>query len=446
MHRYYLPEQRGRLTVAALLLSFATLSTPLFAADSIVTGQSTTILRFSDSINDRNLTPLYEYFNFAVRSKLEDGSDISFNAGAWGRLDLGGKSRNNDSAPDNDLQYGYLSYRRAKSNSVINLGRQFVSEGVASERIDGLYVRQNFIEGVYGAAFIGHPTLTGKPVMTGSPNFTAGSSYDNPNLIYGMRVAHTEPKLYTIGLSGLKNDASGTREYREEFGFDLWAHPFQQLDLTGRSTYNSITNGWMEHSYIASISPMDKLKLSASIQSINYSDYFHNVTTSAFDTLKVQTGESLISTGIAATYPLQKDLNASVDIKHYSYDIAGGANYFGGKLTYFNPDLVSGGISLHRMDGENSRLRYSELRIYALKKLGHYDFNAEIFNLRYDTPINDIRNSFYVSGSAGYEINERMKIGADLEFARTPDFVRELKALVKFTCAFDIRRPIGGNE
>ena len=53
-------------------------------------------------------------------------------------------------------------------------------------------------------------------------------------------------------------------------------HP--QLDLTGRSTYNSITSGWMEHSYAASYAPLTTLRLGADYSHINFKDYLASVT------------------------------------------------------------------------------------------------------------------------------------------------------------------------
>jgi hypothetical protein len=378
--------------------------------------------------DDKDLYPLYEYLRLGMSNKLADSSSVAFYVGAWGRADLADKTT--DKYTDTDLQYAFISYRGAKNNTVVNLGRQFVTEGIAAEKIDGLYLRHDFIAGISTSAFVGSPVLT-------EPNFTGA------NLIYGARISQSMPKYYSIGFSALKNEASSSSRYREEQGIDLWVHPLQQFELSGRSSYNSITDDWMEHAYVMTLAPVDKLKITASINNINYQDYFHNVTTRAFDLPSVAQGESLIATGVGFSYSLPKNVTLSADYKNYSYDIAGNANYFGGKLTMSLPEALAAGASFHRMDGADARLRYNEYRLYALKKLGHLDLNADIFNVRYDTSVNGVRNSFAITGAAGYEINEKMKVAADIEYSRNPDFYREVRALVKFVYAFDTQRTEG---
>jgi len=400
------------------------------ASDFSVSGESTTILRMRTSTDNQNLYPLYEYIRLGMSDKLADGSTVSFNLGAWGRVDLG--DRSTSSYTDNDLQYAFLSYRAAKNNTVLNLGRQFVSEGVASEKIDGLYLRHDFIEGISAAAFLGKPVLT-------------ETDFAGTNLVYGARISHSMPKYYTIGFSVLKNEESDGPKNREEQGIDLWFHPLQQLDLTGRSSYNSITNDWMEHAYILTLSPVEKLKISANVTNINYRDYYMNVTTKALSLTNgiINPDESLISTGIAASYAVTKEATVAADYKNYNYDIAGSADYFGGKLALTLPGNLIGGLGIHRMEGEDDRLRYTEYRLYAMKKFGQLDMNAEFFNISYDRSINGVYNSFVITGAAGYQFNEQMRLGADIEYSRSPDYYREYRGLMKFVYAFDTKHTEG---
>lgn len=413
------------------LLSLLALASPLIAADFSVSGESTTILRMRTTTDDKNLYPVYEYLRLGMANKLADNSTVAFHVGAWGRLDLA--DRSTDRYTDKDLQYAFLSYRAVQNNAVLNLGRQFISEGVASEKIDGLYLRHDFIAGLSASAFAGSPVLT-------------ETSNTGANLVYGLRISHSLPKYYTIGFSALKNEATGSTQYREEQGFDLWLHPEEQLDITGRSSYNSITNDWMEHAYVLTLSPADKLKISGNVSCINYKDYFHNVTTRVFDTPGFRAGEKLVATGIGLSYSFPKDINFTADYKNYNYKHAVSADYYGGKLTVALPGAVAAGMSIHRMEGAENRLQYNEYRLYALKKMGHIDINADIFNVRYDKPVNGIRNSFAVTGSAGYEINEKMRVGADVEFARNPEYNREMRALAKFVYAFDTKRSEGRDK
>lgn len=422
---------RFKNSAGLALLSLLALASPLLAADFSVSGESTTILRMRTTTDDRNLYPVYEYLRLGMTNRLADNSTVAFHVGAWGRLDLADKTT--DRYTDKDLQYAFLSYRAAKNNTVLNLGRQFISEGVAAEKVDGLYLRHDFIAGFGASAFVGSPVLT-ETATTGA------------NLIYGARISHSVPKYYTIGFSALKNEASGTAQYREEQGIDLWLHPEEQLDIAGRSTYNSITNDWMEHAYVLTLAPADKLKISGTVTFINYKDYFHNVTTKAFDTPGFRAGETLVATGIGLSYAFPKEINFAVDYKNYNYDIAGSADYYGGKLTVALPGAVAAGASVHRMEGAENRLQYNEYRLYALKKMKHADISADIFAVRYDKPVNGIRESLAASCSGVYEINEQMKVGADIEFARNPEYYRELRGLVKFVYAFDTKQAEGRDK
>jgi len=415
------------LTLASTLFLLPQLSftTPAIAADYSLSGESRTIFRMKTTTDDKDLFPLYEYLNMSMSKKLADGASLSMHLGAWGRYDLGEASTNDYS--DADLQYGFISYRAAKNNTVANLGRQFVVEGVAAEKIDGLYLRNDFIGGITAAAF------AGAPVASETDSGVA-------NLVYGGRISHSMPKYYSVGLSFLKNEHESGSRYREEEGIDIWVHPASQLDLVGRSSYNSITNDWMEHAYTLTFAPLDPMKITAGVSNINYRDYLHTVTTNA---LRLNNGiinqnESLLATNIGMSYRILKNLTLAADYKNYRYDIAGDANYYGGKVDFALPDFVTG-ASFHRMDGDNDRLRYYESRLFALLKFDHLNISADVTNLTYDQRINAVRNVFSATGSVGYEVKENLKLGADLEYSQNPDFDDEVRGLVRLVYAFDTK-------
>jgi hypothetical protein len=415
-----------KTSVGLTLLFLLALSSPLIAADFSVSGESKTIVRMQNTTDDRNLYPLYEYLRMGMSGKLSDGSTLGLYMGGWGRVDLADKTTNNYS--DTDLQYFYLSYGAAKNNSVMNLGRQFVTEGIASEKIDGLYARSDFASGIGASVFIGRPVMT-------------DPTYKEPNLVYGGRVSHSMPNLYILGISALKSEADHNSQYREEEGIDLWFHPLKMVDLTGRSSYNSITNGWMEHAYTLTLSPLPNLKVTFNITDINYTDYYYNMTTSALSLNNgfIVPGESLLTLGSGVSYNFLKNFTVSADYKNYNYDIAGSADYFGGKLSYAAPEIITAGLGWHRMSGDNDNLRYNEYRLYALKKLGHIEISADLFNTNYDNRMNGVKNSYALTGAVGYEINHKLKIGGDVTYSRNPDFDDEVSALVKLTYLFDTK-------
>lgn len=399
---------------------------PVKADAFSITGQSDTIFRMRESSSDKkNLYPLYEYLKLSL-TDLDKAGAVSFEAGGWVRADLADKST--DKYYETDLNYGYLSYRPKMNNAAFNVGRQFVAEGVAAERLDGLYLRSDLAAGFGAAAFAGAPVVT-------EPTYSGG------DLIYGGRVTQSLPNYYTVGVSALQTEKNG-RRIREEEGVDLWLHPVTQIDVVGRSSYNSLTSDWMEHAYTVSYSPLANLQINGDLSKINYRDYFYHVTTSALSLTNgiLNPNEKSLALGGSIGYTPIKNLTVAADYKNYDYDIAGHANYFGGKATYSLPENFSAGFSVHRMDGVTDRLRYDEYRVYAAKKLGKLDLTVDYFDVHYDNSINGIKNTFSLTGAAAYDLTEQLKVSADVDYAKNPDFDNEVQGFMKITYAFETRQ------
>lgn len=430
MHRKFLKSMWVVLTAASLLPA-----RPLMAADYSITGESNTILRMERTTDKKDLYPLYEYLRLSLSSTGKDGNTTSLHIGGWGRVDLADKSAR-DRDTDGDLQFGYISFQGAKNNLVINAGRQFVNEGVATQRLDGLYVRNDFAAGFAAALYVGSPVVT-------EPNLKAD------NLVFGGRITQSNPKYYTIGISALKSYADSAR-YREEEGVDIWLHPIRQIDITGRSSYNSLTDGWMEHAYTVSFTPIDNLKLYGDLSRINYKDYFYKVTTSAliFNPLTngIDPNEELLTLGAGGSYTLFKSITIAADYKHYDYEIARAADYYGGKVSFSLPGAFGVGLSAHRMEGKSDRLRYIEYRAYATKKLGKADLTLDFIGLNYDNSasMNRVRNAVTVVGAGSYEFSKSLRLGASVDYSHNPLFDNEVKGLIKLTWLFDVKRSTEG--
>jgi hypothetical protein len=393
---------------------------PVAAAAIDFTGQSRTYLQSREAADGSNLMPLYEFLSF----KADDlgGRNVSFHFGGWLRYDL--RDENLGKKKNSDLQYAYLSVRKERSNAFLNLGRLYVHEGVASEQIDGAYARTD-LRGGFGAAAFG-----GKPVET---NFDNGSD----DSVYGGRVSHGVQNLYRIGLSYLKEKNART-DFREEKGVDLWFRPGSKVELLGHSFYNALTSGWMQHAYFLTLGPFDRLRFTVEATQTSYGDYFKNATTNAFkfDPAIIDPNETLTTTGGEMAYTTKGNTTWSLDYKKYSYDIAGSADYYGGKLTYGAKTGCSG-LGLHRMDGQTNTLKYDEARGYAYKKFGKADITADIFIVLYDTAVNGVKNAYAAVLAGGYALTDRAKLAADVEYARNPFFDKDVRGLVKLVYDFD---------
>ena len=413
---------------AAVLASTLFWSTPLIASDYSFSGESNTIIRQRKTVDDKNLVPAYEYLRLNTSYNRSDGSEVSLNLGAWGRADLSDNSTSGSTA--GDVQYAYLTYRAPKNNTAVTLGRQFISEGVATERIDGLYLNNDFLYGFSASAFIGNSVDT-EP--------SSAAQYQGGALIYGGRVSQSNKKYYTVGLSALKGEKEGTGKDRQEEGIDLWVHPLQQFDLTGRATHNSATNGWMEENISLAYSPLATLRFGADYANINFKDYLYNLTNPALSMVNSVWNDNakMTSVGGSVVYTGIEKLMVAADIQNYSYDKSGHGNYFGGKASYSLPQSFVVGGGVHRMDGVVDKLCYYEYRAFASKKIGHADLTLDAIRVNYDRDINGVSNSDTFIGAAGYEFNRKLKVGADFEYSKNPDFDREVRALVKATYTFD---------
>lgn len=430
MIRYHKSKVRSAFPVGlkmfvgiALVLLFAPMTSYAFS----LSGQSDTILRILDTTENKTQVPLYQYLNLSLTDLGHDGS-VGFYFGGWGRDDLGARTLNRDT--NGDLQYAYMTYRPKQNNMVLSLGRQFIAEGIATERIDGLYARTDLPAGFGVSVFAGSPVAT-------ATNFNIGG-----DVVYGGRVFQTMPKYYTIGISVLKDDDKIGR-LREEEGIDLWLHPCKYVEEVGRSSYNSITGGFMENAYTTTITPLERVKITFDLSQVNYKDYFYNnSTTSALSLVNgvfgaINPAESVLSLGGSIAFTPLKGLTLVADYKNYHYDVMGDANYYGGKVAYSLPNNFSAGVSIHRMDGNVEKLRYYECRAYASKKIGKLDLTVDFFDVDFDSIINGIHNTASVTGAAAYDITKQLRISADVDCAKTAEFNNQVSGFLKVTYMFD---------
>ncbi len=412
-----------RRQAAILMVLAACLVLPIASEAVDLTGTSSTYLSSREAADGSNLLPLYEYLNFGVNNLGKES--ISFQFGGWVRYDLNshevdGKDKNSD------LQYAYLSFRKAESNVVLNLGRVMVFEGVASERVDGAYARTDLKGGFGVSAFGGVPAET-------------GTDLPGNNAEYGGRISHQIPNIYTIGLSYLKEEKN-SQDFREEEGVDLWLRPINKVEILGKSFYNKMTSGWMQNTYNLLLGPFAKLRFNTEYSAISYGDFFTGATTNAFTFQPggpINPSEKVTILGETVSYSFTGGLNASADYKSYDYSIEGNASYYGGRLAYA---AASGGagMSIHRMAGEVDRLSYDEYRVYGYKKINKADVAVDLLLVAYDVAINGVDNAYSFSLAAGYELSARLKLGADVEYSKNPDFDKDIRTFFKLIYRFDL--------
>jgi hypothetical protein len=409
-----------RAAAGVFSVSVFLLGALLFPASSMAVGLSGESRTYGASREtDEKIFGVYEYLDFAVQDL---GSEtISFHTGGWLRYDLAGEDFGKKS--NNDLQYSYLSFKNKTDNAIVNLGRVMVFEGVAAERVDGLYARTDLLGNFGISAFAGSPVETGEDLP-------------GNNLVYGSRLSYGAG-AYRIGVSYL-NEEKNSEDFREEEGIDLWAHPLDKVDIVGRSNYNALTENWMEHTYNLVLGPFDKLRLTTEASWISYGDYFTGATSPVFffQSGLLDPKEKVQRIGEEVAYAFTDKISAAVDFKAYSYELSGNANYYGGTMKYSLPS-AGVGISGHRMDGDTDELKYSEYRVYGYKKIDKLDVAVDLLNVVYDVSINGVYNAYSATVAGQYDLTERLKLGADVEYQHNPDFDKDVRLFVKAVYRFD---------
>jgi len=98
------------------------------------------------------------------------------------------------------------------------------------------------------------------------------------------------------------------------------------------------------------------------------------------------------------------------------------------------------------MDGGDDRLKYTEYRVYATKKLGKADLTLDLIDLNYDSAVgmNDVNNAVTLIAGGSYEFNRSIRLGASVDYSHNPLFDNEVRGLVKLTYLFDMKRSFEG--
>jgi len=415
------PISRGSLVVVLFLSLFLT-ATPVVSAASL-TGDSNTYVQSRVDADRQKVLGAYEYLDLAV-SDLGSES-VSFHTGGWLRYDL--KTDEFGHKTNNDVQYSYLSFRGKTDNTIVNLGRVMVFEGVAAERVDGAYARTDLKGNIGVSAFAGAPVETSDLELPGN------------NFIYGGRLSQQVPGLYRIGISALKEEKDGN-DFRKVEGIDLWFSPVNKVELFGRSNYNAETKNWMDNTYYLALGPFDKLRLNTQASWISYGDFFTGSTTSVFSFQPgvIDPNEKVRILGEEAVISLTDKLSISLDYKGYTYDIAGPAKYYGGNVRYTGSAAYGSGISVHTMQGDVDRLKYEEYRLYSYHKMGKTDIVFDLLDVKYNTAINDVKDAYSFTVAAQYALTEKLKVGVDAEYSKNPDFDKDVRVFFKANYHFDL--------
>lgn len=397
------------------------LTVPLIASAIDLSGQSRTFLQSREGVDGTNYLPLYEYLDLKAANIGNEA--VSFHFGGWGRYDL--RNEEFGSRSTGDLQYAYLDIRRSQANSFLRLGRVLVNEGVAAAQVDGAYARTDLKGGFTVAAYGGLPVETDGDTRSGDS-------------VYGGRVGQGIPGIYTLGISYLK-EKNNSADFREEEGIDLWVRPFSKMTVQGMSSYNALSKSWMQHQYYLLFGPFGKLSLNAEASKVYYKEYFAATTMSAFTSPNIDPNETVTTLGGSADYAFTPSLSLGIDFKNYDYAQANNtAKYYGGRLTYASA-AFGAGLALHRMDGPTAPLQYDDQRLYVTKKFSNMDITLDALHVAYQQEINGVSDAYTLAAAAGYTFSPKARVVADVEYAKNPQFDKDVRGMLTFVYGFDAK-------
>ncbi len=426
-----------KIPIARLLPACFFLTLPVTAFSAEISVDSTSLIRFEQrdvtGSSKQNLVPATQFLGLDA-DKLVDGN-LSLHFYGWGRYDLADKSFNND-VSDGNLTYGYLQYRFNFANADIRAGRFFVHEGIVNEQVDGVSLRGDLPFGFGVSAFGGATVHTSK--LPGENSDGKGDG------LFGGRAGYRYKRMFELGLSGvyegtaptLANFTNGTHRL---LGGDIWLSPYKMVEFMGHTSYNPVTKGVAEHSYLLNLKPLPGLTLSGEFNEQRFGNYFNSA--AFFTKMPVfNPADQSRSTGAVASYVIAKTAEVSADYKHYSRD-TGAADRFGAdlKLTLLN-NMLRSGLGYHYLRADQgfailgtSSASYHELRLYALYDTKTYVASFDVIDYIFKSKINNEKSAWEASASLGYHIMPDLTASADASYGRNPDYKDDLKGLLRLT-------------
>jgi len=374
---------------------------------------SKTYIKFFTDPRDDKYAPLYEYVEMESSDR-KNGLWNVYLSGWWGHdfSTLQERDRSRDALTNAYIKISPYPDQRF----LLDVGRHFVFEGVAAQRIDGVSTHWDL------TPWNGFSLFGGSPVETEFD--TRGG-----DTIYGGRIYQRLQHKAELGLSFFKETNNDAR-FQEKTGLDLWLMPINKMEIKGHSFYNNIAEGWGEHAYTLRVFPQRSLILTGLFSRTNYENTFTPSTLSVFQPDFLGAGETLTKRGGMIEYRFNDALTGVLDYNNYAYRIMGDAAYYGAKLASTTSFGLFSGISFHRMEGAIEKLRYSEVRMYAGEDVEHWKFSIDAIDHHYDQPFNGISNAYSVNGTVRYAISDALASSFSVDYGKTPDFVYNTTVLL----------------
>jgi len=431
-----------KLTCARMISACILLVLPGAALSAEISVDATSIARFEpradQGVPKKDLAPFTQFLGLDA-AKLADGN-LSLHVYGWGRGDILDKSYNNDDFAGS-LTYGYLQYRFKEANADIRAGRFFVHEGIVNEQIDGAGIRTALPLGFGLSAFGGANVHTKKLFNENSDGKGEGN--------FGGRLNYRYKGVLELGASGQYETQAPTlinhaNVNHRLVGGDVWFSPHKSVELMGHTSYNTVTKGVAEHSYLMNVKPLQHLVLTGEYNEHRERNYFYSWVT--FSQFALNPSERSHSLGGSASYEFSKTLEVAADYKHYTREISNADRYGADIRLSFLNNSVRSGLGYHYLRagkefaiGDNPSASYHELRAFAMHDTKTYFAAVDVLDYIFKDKVYNEKNAWEALASLGYHLTPALAVSGDFSYGRNPQFTEEIKGLVRLTynMAFD---------
>jgi len=422
----------GLCCATLLLLLPALLPAPCLAADVTLSSQ-TYLLYYEREVtggSDKEYAPLYEYISGDVSNL--GGNPLSFHFYGWGRVDLGDDT--DDDGTGGDLASAYLQYIHPTGNGEMRLGRFFLTEGVAAEILDGIFLKGRT------------PSGFGLSVFGGVPVERSITSTDEGDSIYGGRLFFARSGFAEIGVSYLKEDGDFQGDDREMVGGDIWLKPGIPVELSGRADYNVSTSSLARQRYVLRLMPSSRLDIAVGYEDYTYADLFQNTLNSAFSSPAIDNTDEVQILFVDLDFLIAEGLTVEAGVKSIQHDRSnpGDATRAELGLRYaYNDRKDMAGLSAAFVSADQDANEYQEFRAFATYSPGPWRFSLDALTHQYEKVISGIDDAYQVVGSAGWQALPYLKASWDVTYTRSPRFSEDYSGLVRVS--LDISAAMGGN-
>lgn len=412
---------------------------PCVSGATEINTYGTTLLRYED-----HTIGAFEKQRFGVGNQYlgldlnrVGNGNLSISIYGWGRKDFGGDSGPVDNS-NSELTYGYLKYRFPKSSSELTAGRFFTYGRGISSYIDGVSFKSDFL-------LVDAPGGVGLQFFSGTPVKTDHVMDNRGDFLTGGRIAYRLPNLFEIGAASLYEAGVATngpdaavKDYRNLLVGDVWFSPHRTVELTGHTSYNTVTQGVAENRYLINLRPLDRFLATLEYNNSTFKDLFSN--SSQRSLFNPNSGDKVTSYGGSATYALFPFLDLSTD---YRYSLRSGrtdSSRVGvGVAMKFAENMIRSGISWHRSDVGEATLLPDGFRVVSFNEVrGFIVFDNTVYSASidtiadvYDRPIHGKEVGYELSGSLGYRLMPNVKLSCDLSMADNPQYSNEIRGVAR---------------